>query len=179
VVDDFHLVRGVNTALDSIRRERQRERPTRRPQGHTPLRPSRPVEPRAHRVRHLLLKASERLTDRDRRRLCALFERDPVLAEAWGLKETFRSIYRARDRAEAQQRLAVFLSAVDRAGLRPLHAFATGIAQSHTELLAYFDEPTTNGHAEGVINKVKVMKRRAYGVPTFAGFRKRVVIACG
>jgi transposase len=48
-----------------------------------------------------------------------------------------------------------------------------------TELLAYFDEPTTNGYAEGVISKVKVIKRRAYGLPTFAGFRRRVVIACG
>jgi transposase len=28
VVDHFHLVRGANTALDSIRRERQRERAT-------------------------------------------------------------------------------------------------------------------------------------------------------
>jgi hypothetical protein len=37
----------------------------------------------------------------------------------------------------------------------------------------------TNGYAEGVINKVKVIKRRAYGLPTFSGFRKRVVIACG
>ena len=38
---------------------------------------------------------------------------------------------------------------------------------------------TTNGYAQGVINKVKVIKRRAYGIPTFAGLRKRVVIACG
>jgi hypothetical protein len=35
-----------------------------------------------------------------------------MLAEAWGLKETFRSIYRAPDRANAEDRLAVFLSAV-------------------------------------------------------------------
>jgi hypothetical protein len=47
------------------------------------------------------------------------------------------------------------------------------------ELLGYFDEPTTNGYAEGVINKVKVIKRRAYGLRTFTGFRRRVVIACG
>jgi len=46
------------------------------------------------------------------------------------------------------------------------------------ELLAYFDEPTTNGYAEGVINKVKVIKRRAYGLPTFDGFRHRVLLAC-
>ena len=45
-------------------------------------------------------------------------------------------------------------------------------------LLAYFDEPTTNGYAEGVINKVKVIKRRAYGLPTFTGFRERVLLAC-
>ena len=42
-----------------------------------------------------------------------------------------------------------------------------------------FDQPTSNGYAEGVINKVKVIKRRAYGLPTFHGFRKRIVIACG
>jgi transposase len=46
-------------------------------------------------------------------------------------------------------------------------------------LLAFFEEPTTNGYAEGVINKVKVIKRRAYGLPTFQGFRQRVLIACG
>jgi Transposase len=62
------------------------------------------------------------------------------------------------------------------AQIRPFDAFAKGIAQWHTELLAYFDEPTTNGYAEGVINKIKVIKRRAYGLPTF---RRRVVIACG
>jgi transposase len=63
--------------------------------------------------------------------------------------------------------------------LRPFDAFAKGLRQWRTELLGYFEEPTTNGYAEGVINKVKVIKRRAYGLPKFAGFRKRVVIACG
>jgi hypothetical protein len=38
-------------------------------------------KPELYRARHLLLKASERLTERDRR-LCAMFERDPLLAEA-------------------------------------------------------------------------------------------------
>jgi transposase len=95
VVDHFHLIRGVNTALDSIRRERQREGATRRPKGTRRSGHRDRWNPELYRVRHLLLKASERLTERERRRLCALFERDPILAEAWGLKETFRSIYRA------------------------------------------------------------------------------------
>ncbi len=56
---------------------------------------------------------------------------------------------------------------------------AQGVRLWREELLAYFDEPTTNGYAEGVINKVKVIKRRAYGLPTFDGFRERVLLACG
>jgi transposase len=87
--------------------------------------------------------------------------------------------HRAPNRDDAERRLAQFLTAVEQAQLRPLDAFAKGITQWRSELLAYFEEPTTNGYADGVINKVKVIKRRAYGLPTFAGFRKRVVIACG
>jgi transposase len=179
VVDHFHLVRGVNTALDSVRRERQREQARRTPKGTRRSGQRNRWNPALHRARHRLLKASERLSERERRQLCALFDRDPLLAEAWGLKEAFRAIYRASSRSDAQERLQRFLIAVDHAGLPAFDAFAKGLVQWQTELLAYFDEPTTNGYAEGVISKVKVIKRRAYGLPTFAGFRRRVVIACG
>jgi transposase len=178
VVDHFHLVRGVNTALDTVRREQQREQARRTPKGTRRSGQRNRWNPELHRARHRRLKASERLTERERRQLCALFERDPLLAEAWGLKEAFRTIYRAGSRADAHQRLLRFLTAVDHAHIPAFDAFAKGLAQWQTELLAYFDE-TTNGDAEGVISKVKVIKRRAYGLPTFAGFRKRVVIACG
>jgi transposase len=179
VVDHFHLVRGANTALDSVRRERQREagRP-RRPKGTRRSGKSARWSQDLYRARHRLLKARERLTERDRRRLCDLFEREPLIAEAWGLKEAFRSIYRAPDRREAERRLDHFLVAADRAQLPAFAAFAEGIRLWRPELLAYFDEPTTNGYAEGVINKIKVIKRRAYGLPTFEGYRERVLLAC-
>jgi transposase len=179
VCDRFHLVRGANTALDAVRRERQRDAKAKRPKGTRRSGQHVRWRPELYHARHRLLKASERLTSRERHRLCELFDRDPILAEAWGLKEAFRAVYRATSRTEAQQRLDTFLLAVDHAALPAFDAFAKGIRSWQTELLAYFDEPTTNGYAEGVINKVKVIKRRAYGLPTFTGFRKRVVIACG
>jgi transposase len=179
VCDHFHLVRGANTALDSIRRERQRQHGRRRPKGTRRSGHGATWQPELYRARHRLLKASERLTERDRRRLCALFAQDPILAEAWGLKEAFRAVYRATSRPEAERRLDAFLAAVERSQLPAFRAFAEGIRQWRSELLAYFDEPTTNGYAEGVINKVKVIKRRAYGLPTFTGFRERVLLACG
>jgi transposase len=177
--DHFHLVRGANAALDAVRRERQRQAKARRPKGVRRSGQHAAWRPELYRARHRLLKARERLGERERRRLSELFERDPLIAEAWGLKESFRDVYRARDRAEAERRLELFLAAVDRAGLPAFDAFAKGIRIWQQELLAYFDEPTTNGYAEGVINKVKVIKRRAYGIPTFTAFRQRVLLACG
>jgi transposase len=175
----FERCRGANTALDAVRRERQRDARAKRPKGTRRSGQHVRWRPELYQARHRLLKASERLSARERRRLCDLFDRDPIHAEAWGLKEAFRHIYRASDRADAERRLDAFLLAVDDAGLPAVAAFAKGIRSWREELLCYLDEPTTNGYAEGVINKVKVIKRRAYGLPTFSGFRKRVVIACG
>ena len=179
MVDHFHLVRGANTALDSVRRERQRE-----PAGaarRAPAAAARGATWRQdlYRARHRLLKARERLSERERRRLCELFEREP--ADRRGLGRSRRhsaSIYRAPDRARGRAPAGALPAAVERAQLPAFTAFADGVRLWRTELLAYFDEPTTNGYAEGVINKVKVIKRRAYGIPTFDGFRDRVLLAC-
>lgn len=178
VVDHFHLVRGANSALDSVRRERQREHGRRRPKGTRRSGHGARWRPELYRARHPLLKASERLTERERRRLCELFEREPLIAEAWGLEEAFRPIYKAPHRSEAERRLDRFLAAADRAELPAFKAFADGVRLWRTELLAYLDEPTTNGYAEGAINKVKLIKRRAYGLPSFDRFRERVLLAC-
>ncbi|MBD0282663.1 MAG: transposase [Thermoleophilaceae bacterium] len=167
-----------HTALDWVRRERQHEHGRRRkPKGARRSGKSASWRQDLYRARHRLLKARERLTERERRRLIALFERQPVIAEAWALKEAFRSIYRASDRREAERRLDRFFAAVEHAQLPAFTAVADGVRLWRAELVAYFDEPTTNGYAEGVINKVKVIKRRANGLPSFDGFRERVLLA--
>jgi transposase len=176
VADPFHVVRGAGEALDSVRRTRQR-RLRAKATGRKTLRAT--WSPRLYRARHLLLRGRERLTESQRRRLRELFAHDRAIAEAWWLKEALRSVYAARDRAQATRRLDRFFSAVERSGLQPFEAYVNGIGSWREEILAYFDQPASNGYAEGVINKVKVIKRRAYGLPSFESFRERVLVACG
>jgi Transposase len=107
VVDHFHLVRGANTALDAVRRE-CRQRRARRPKGTRRSGQHLSWRQDLFHARHRLLRAREKLTTRQRRQLYELFEREPVLAEAWGLKEAFRSIYRSPRRHEAERRLDAF-----------------------------------------------------------------------
>ena len=124
--DPFHLVRGAELALDAERRERQHQAASsRRSGGRKGVRAS--WRPELYRSRHRLLGARERLSERDRRRLFELFQREPVIAGAWGLKEAFRAVYAAADRTEAACRLDAFLAAVERAQIPSFAAFAHGI----------------------------------------------------
>lgn len=177
VVDPFHLVRGAGQALDVVRRQRQR-RPGQRPKLGRRRAGGSHFDRSLYHSRRRLLKARERLSEGERRKLCQLFTREPLIAEAWGLKEAFRAIYHSNDRREAARRLDSFQTAVTRAAIPSFDAFAKGVELWRQEILAYFDEPTSNGYAEGITNKIKVIKRRAYGVPRFDSFRARILIAC-
>jgi transposase len=80
VADHFHLVRGANTALDSVRRERQRlARTGKRPEGARRAGNVTWRQDLFH-ARHWLLKARERLSERQRRQLCELIACEPLIA---------------------------------------------------------------------------------------------------
>ena len=40
-------------------------------------------------------------------------------------------------------------------------------------IIAYFDERSTSGVVEGINNKLKLIKRRAYGMRNFTNFKLR------
>ncbi len=44
------------------------------------------------------------------------------------------------------------------------------------EILAYFDNRTTQGAVEGINQKIKLIKRRAFGLKNFDSFRRRVLL---
>jgi hypothetical protein len=73
------------TQLRRDQAERRRETGRRRPKGARRSGHGARWRPDLFHARHRLLEARERLSERERRRL--LFEREPVLAEAWALKE--------------------------------------------------------------------------------------------
>ena len=47
------------------------------------------------------------------------------------------------------------------------------------QILNYFDDPMTNAFAEGITNKIKVMKRRSYGFRDPLRYRQKVLLSCG
>lgn len=50
---------------------------------------------------------------------------------------------------------------------------------SFEEILNHLTYKMTNAYAEGVTNRVKVIKRQAYGLPNVAYFEDRILVQCG
>jgi transposase len=174
VADRFHAERLVSRALDETRRAVQnavrRTRGREQPSG---------LKRRLFYARHRLLKGSKRLTIADIDELAALFEQHRDLHNAWELTWSFRRIYLAPTRVDGERRLHAWYEDVAESGLRPFAVAAAMIRKWEEEILAYFDSRLTNGYAEGMTNKIKVIKRTGYGFRSFANFRRRVLVACG
>ena len=56
-----------------------------------------------------------------------------------------------------------------------LMKFAKTLAAPHTGILAYYDYPISTGPLEGTNNKIKTMKRQAYGFRDLAFFKLRIL----
>jgi transposase len=161
VADKFHVLMHVHRALDQVR---------------TSLQPQKGRKGELFRSRYLLLTGVERLTWERRVQLGELLDRYPPLRRAWALKEAFRAWYCAANRAEAERRLVLWENSVREQGPEPFRALLPMLRIWRQEILNYFDHPYTNGFLEGKNNRIKVIKRVAYGYRNPTNFRQRILL---
>jgi transposase len=169
VADKFHVIRLVNLALDRVR-ARSQGRGTKRKTGW----PRRLFE-----CRFALLRSPENARPDDAERLAVIFAVFPEVHQAWRLKEGLREVYEARDPLDAALALDVWLQLVARAGIPEFDKLAKTVREWRPEILNHFTYRMTNAYAEGITNRVKVIKRQAYGFRNFTNFQDRILVQCG
>jgi transposase len=128
--------------------------------------------PASRRLVWLILHTDERLDDDDkalRARLCQVGE----VAVAQRLTQQFRLIVRERT-AEA---LSAWLEACRSSGIGELVTFAEGLQREEPIIRAALEQPYSNGVTEGHVNRLKMIKRTAYGRASFELLRRRVLAA--
>jgi transposase len=161
VADKFHVPMHIHRALDQVR---------------TSLQPQKGKKGELFRARYLLLTAVERLSAERRVQLIELLERYPILRSARSLKEAFRDWYHSPSRTEAEVRLNLWENSVNAMGIGPFRALFPMLRIWRKEILNYFDHPYTNGFLEGKNNRIKVIKRIAYGYRNQTNFRQRILL---
>jgi len=158
VFDRFHVVKLYNEKLSDLRCALYREA-------------AGPLEKAVLKgARWLLLTNAENLghedPDKDRKMKAHLQEAlrlNQPLATAYYMKEDLGQFWEQSDKAKAEVFLDHWIRRAQASGIRMLQQFAKTQRAHRTGLLNYYDYAITTGPVEGINNKIKTLKRQAYG----------------
>jgi len=103
---------------------------------------------------------------------------EPVY-KAMLLKEQFATIYEFRDKKDAQPALRVWIGDAIRSGLAPFKELALKLFRKRHYVLNFFVQRITSAISEGINNKIKRLKRMAYGYRDVAYFLLKIHQHCG
>ena len=164
VHDRYHLVAEMNDAIDRVRREEQNRLVG---EGKKSIKGS----------RYLLLYDQEKLADlpEKKRRLDVLLAENDLLHKAWLLKEDLRLFWAQGSKMDAEKFILGWCSDARSTGNHHLSRIASTIKFHIQAIIAWHDHPISSGPLEGLNNKIKVLKRTAYGYRDAAFFGLRLL----
>jgi len=153
VFDRFHIFKQMNETLDEIRRALYHE--------ETFLNNRKVIKG----IRWLLLKNEKNLNDEkdERRQLEQALQINKPLAEAYYLKEELGQLWLQNTKDEAEKFLTSWATRAWATTIQPLRQFVKTLLGHRTGILNWFDFQISTGPLEGFNNKIKVLKRKAYG----------------
>jgi transposase len=165
VFDHFHVLKLFNEKLSAFRRELYNQASSKE-ERHL-----------LKGTRWLLLKNPENLDeDRDEReRLEEALELNKPLSVAYYLKEDLRQIWSQPDKRTARRVLRDWLARARASGVRMLIKFADTLEEHQEGVLNYYHYPISTGPLEGTNNKIKTMKRQAYGFRDQKFFKLKIL----
>jgi transposase len=152
VFDRFHIVKLMNDKLTALRRQLFREA-------------DESEKDVLKGTRWLLLKLPQNL-DQDRheqQRLQAALALNKPLATGYYLKEDLRQIWEQKGKRAAGTFLTDWCRRATASGIKVLQTMAKTLDQHRAGILAWYNYRISTGPLEGLNNKIKTLKRQAYG----------------
>ena len=153
VIDHFHVMKSVNEELNKILRQSG-------------------IFDRGSKF--ILLKNGQDLTEEEKSILEKILNRSKRLKKAYEWKEEFRAIYeQSLTVEEGKHQFKEWLHKA-----REVYSEVIGTIRNHLDGISnYFRNRTTSGAMAGINNRIKLIKRQAYGFVNFNNFRERL-LAC-
>jgi transposase len=165
VFDHFHVVQLFNEKLTELRRALYREA--------TDVLHKEVLKG----TRWLLLKNPENLDGEkdEKRRLEEALKLNQPLATAYYMKDELRQFWEQPGKRAATTFLNGWVRRATASGIKILQQMAKTLAAHRSGLLAYYDARISSGPMEGTNNKIKTMKRQAYGFRDREFFKLKIL----
>ena len=161
VFDRYHVMALMNKQIDDLRRELQHSLSD---EGKKFFKGS----------RFLLLKNYEGLLDDNRTKLNTLLEANAPLYEIHTMKEQLRLYWEQGNLKKGGLFLIQWLLDAINSDVKQLRTMACTLTDHLDGMLHYYPHKITNGLLEGLNNKIKTMKRQAYGFRDMEYFSLRL-----
>lgn len=157
VVDRFHVAKAYRECADTVRKQEIKR-----------LRQELSKDEYEARVKGtlwLFRKSWTALKPEERHRLEQLFELAPTLRTAHAMREVLTVIFeQAQSKAQASEWLQTWREFITMQAIEGFESFLTTLDNHWEEITNYFLDRQTSGFVEGFNNKIKVLKRRCYGL---------------
>jgi transposase len=165
VFDHFHVIKLFNEKLSAFRRALYSQLTSE--QDRKILKGT----------RWLLLKNPENLDPQknERARLDEALQLNAPLATAYYLKEDLRQIWLQANKRAARRVLRDWVERARASDISMLVQFAATLEEYQEGILAYYHYPISTGPLEGTNNKIKTMKRQAYGFRDHEFFKLKIL----
>jgi transposase len=165
VIDLFHFVQHLGTALDSERKI---------------ARKAFPEEQALKDLKWIVLQAPENIDEEAEKKLKAAFEVSKNLADVYQLRIELKDIFKTDCSKEVglvaidtwQEKAEKILS-------KPLAKFLTTVKNWKDKVANFFTNRITNAGMEGTNNHIRSIIRRSFGYLNFQSLRLRVLTECG
>ena len=162
IVDKYHWIRQVIWAFERIRKDEQKK-----------LSPE--LRKYFKRSRSLLIKRYDKLKEEEKQQVNVMLYYSVNISRAHWYKESFLKALDYKEPDKARAALIEWLQNADQCGLVPFEKCADTIRNWYSGIINSLYSPITNGFTEGCNNKIKVLKRNAYGYKNFQRFRNRIL----
>jgi transposase len=171
VYDRFHIMQKLNGAVDAVRKHELRKARTEK---NNQL-----IELIDCKQRFIPLKKKGNLTSRQTLYLDQLCELNEPIFKAMLLKESFLAVYSCMDAREALVYLENWIQEATASTLESFVALAESFARKMQYILNWFKKKISSAISEGFNNKIKRLKRMAYGYKDIDYFRLKIHQHCG
>jgi len=171
VLDRFHTTQKINQTVDRVRKDELAKARKNREEEIIHLTNCK--------QRFVLLKKKNRLTDRQSFTLKRLCEINEPIYKAMLLKESFLQVYECKDIKEAEEHLNDWIKQATESSLEAFKELSESIKEKAQYILNWFKKRTSSAISEGFNNKIKRLKRMAYGYKDIEYFKLKIHQHCG
>ena len=168
VIDRFHVAKNYRKAIETLRKKEMRR---------LKAELSEKSYKKLKNVMWILRKKDGNLSDKEKETLNLLFKYSPLLKKAYKLQNKLTAIFNQPiSQKQAKRKIKQWIKEVEKSELTCFNTFIKTLNKLWNEISNYFTDRLNSGFVEGLNNRIKVLKRRCYGIFKVENLFQRISI---